>query len=67
MPANATVPMRRSTIAGSRRQVRFHPSAMPVATITTACAISTATTFTVFAASRPPRDSGVEPSRFSTP
>ena len=67
MPANAMVPSRSTPIAGMMVLSNFQPSATPVATIDTTWSTSIASTLRVLAASSPPRDNGVEPSRFKTP
>ena len=67
MPENAIVPIRRRPSAGTRPAGTCQPKATPVAPTSNAEMSSKRTTTAVLAASRPPRDSGVDPSRFSTP
>ena len=67
MPAKATVPMSSSPSAGRMPALASQPSAMPTPMISTDCSTSIASTFAVFAVSRPVRESGVEPRRLSTP
>ena len=69
-PLNAAVPdstSRATQTAAPGPACGRQPSARPTPTRRTTCANSTATTVTVFAPISPLRDSGVAPSRLSTP